>query len=647
MPLTVSHRPDRYLRSPWLRPTADGATLFVLGWDGRATETLWAFALDPTGAPLGDGRPLRSAPRLPVLVRDADAEVPAVTEDPALVDVARADGHEVRVARGGGHSSVLLEGPGGRVTVVWSARATAAAPAVAVVPGRGVWVAFHHNLREDSGRPDLAKWIALRWVATDGSVHRPAAAMTGRDRDREGEEQSFELPSLAVGPGGAVRLFGRGSHAHFRQDLDDGGFRPRVRLGTGDWGCRGRWVACAPLPDGRLVTARREREGVELLVLDAPAGGPPALTPCRVDHPAAPHLDLPAHAPGGADPAAEDGRRTLFGDIHQHSAHSDGIGTADEPYLRARFVYGDDFAALTDHESFLGKRIGPGEWAYLTAVADRHDEPGRFATLHAFEWTGRRYPGPGHKVVYLPSGGAVVSRDEVPDGGALLTAVVAQGGFAVPHHVGWTGADEDAHRPDAQPVWEICSCHGCYLYADHPLGARGDLRDQMVEEVLRRGHRFGFIACSDGHGLLFHHGVGRKRDPFRCGLTAVQARACTREAILEAIRERRCYATSGAKILLDLRARLATGEVVPMGGEVPWESVELMATVRAPSPVASLALVGPAGALATAGGEGREDLVVRARADGVPWVYARAVCEDGERAWSSPIFAGAAPEAPP
>src|SRR5690606_12870758 len=107
--------------------------------------------------------------------------------------------------------------------------------------------------------------------------------------------------------------------------------------------------------------------------------------------------------PNGGDPAQRSGRHTYFGDIHQHSAHSDGIGTADEPYLRARHVYGDDFCALTDHESFLGKRIGPSEWAHLAAVAERHHETGHFVTLFAYEWTGRMHPGPGHKVVYLPS----------------------------------------------------------------------------------------------------------------------------------------------------------------------------------------------------------------------------------------------------
>ena len=78
---------------------------------------------------------------------------------------------------------------------------------------------------------------------------------------------------------------------------------------------------------------------------------------------------------------------------NQHSAHSDGCGTAEEAFARARDLYDDDFAALSDHESFLGKRIGPSEWAHLARVVDAHDEPGRFATIHAYEWTARAHPG--------------------------------------------------------------------------------------------------------------------------------------------------------------------------------------------------------------------------------------------------------------
>jgi hypothetical protein len=364
-------------------------------------------------------------------------------------------------------------------------------------------------------------------------------------------------------------------------------------------------------------------------------GGPPQLTPAIVE--AARVVEL---APGdnvdrGRDPARAHGLVTLFGDIQQHSAHSDGIGSAQEVYVRARHRYGDDFVALTDHEAFLGKRTGPGEWEYLQRVADRFDEPRAFAALYAYEWTGKAYPGPGHKCVYYPTRGLpIVSRDDVPEGRELVARVRELGGFASPHHIGWTGADEAGHDDLGQPLWEICSCHGCYEHVDHPLGQRGNLRDQVVDQMLRKGHRFGFTASSDSHGLLWHHGEARKRDPYRTGLTAVQASDCTREAILSALRMRRCYATSGVKILLDVSA-----DGSPMGSDLPNQTGATF-TVHAvgATTLQSLELVSERGVVTSKNCvalEGELEAHVTGR-----FVYARVTQADGEMAWSSPVFLG-------
>jgi hypothetical protein len=335
------------------------------------------------------------------------------------------------------------------------------------------------------------------------------------------------------------------------------------------------------------------------------------------------------------DPAAARGLVTLFGDIQQHSAHSDGIGSAHEAYLRARHRYGDDFVALTDHESFLGKRTGPGEWEYLQRVAEHYDAPGRFATLYAYEWTGKMYPGPGHKCVYFPTRGLpIISRDDVPEGKALVARIRELGGFSSPHHIGWTGADEAGHDDLGQPLWEICSCHGCYEHVDHALGQRGELREHMADVMLKRGHRFGFTASSDSHGLLYHHGEARKRDPYRTGLTAVQASAVTRDALMEALVARRCYATSGAKIFLDLSASGA-----PMGSELPaHEPTDFMIDAVGSDEIAAIELVGAEGVLLRSEPNARE-ATLKARVMST-FVYARVIQRDGEMAWSSPVFLG-------
>lgn len=625
----LPQRADRYLRSPRLTRSERGVELSVIAWAGlgSAREEVLSFDVGRDGVSLSLGEPRVAETASTILdLRNADrvelAEH-ATDEDHAWHRDAR-----VSIEREAGRSRVILHDT--RRTVVWEGFATASAPALATTQ-TGTWVAFHHNQREDTGEPDLSKWIAVFFVDHAGDVFEPAAPMTDRDRDREGEEQGFEFPTLVVAPSGALTLFGRGSHRFWRQDLDAAGFGARVPLGTsGDWGCRGR-RAHALVDEERILVARRERPGIVLASLPLPVGGAPALQ--RRDLSPSPAARPSRLRPAASDPAERWERRTLFGDIHQHSAHSDGCGTAHEPYLRARHLYGDDFCALSDHESFLGKRIGPGEWSYLERVAEQHDAPGAFATLFAYEWTGKSFPGPGHKVVYSDRPGTeVVSRDAEPTGQGLIRKLKASGSIAVPHHVGWTGADEAAHDPEVQPVWEICSCHGCYLTAQHPLGGRGDLRDQMVEEVLKRGARFGFIACSDGHGLLFHHGVGRKRDPFRTGLTAVQARSNDRTAILAALRERRSYATSGVPIYLDVDA-----EGRPMGSQLGGPS-QIVVRAAGCAPIKTLSLVGPLGVIASVAPNAIE-ATLEARLEAPhAWAYARVEQVDGEMAWSSPVW---------
>ena len=328
--------------------------------------------------------------------------------------------------------------------------------------------------------------------------------------------------------------------------------------------------------------------------------------------------------------------RTFFGDIQQHSAHSDGTGCADESYLRARDVYGDDFVALTDHESFLGKRTAPGEWAYLQAVADRYNSE-MFATLIAYEWTGAMHPGPGHKCVYFPTSPApLISRDEIGDGKRAVEKIASLGGFSSPHHIGWTGANFEAHSEVGQPLWEICSCHGCYEHANHPLGGRGDLQEHTAIDALKRGFRFGFSASSDAHGLLWHHGECRQRDPYRTGLTAVQAPTLSRASIFEALKNRRCYATSGAKIYLDVRTNDE-----PMGTflDAACSDFRVDIDVAGSDGIAAIEIVTDSGFEKQTIPEGQHQIELKARVrSSGGWIYVRITQQDGHMAWSSPVF---------
>jgi hypothetical protein len=519
------------------------------------------------------------------------------------------------------------------------------APDLAVGGPDRLWVAWHANAAREGGGPDVPKWVVL--AALDGArleAFTPAAPMSDRDLEKSGEDQCLEFPVLAPDASGSVTLVARGSHCFYRQELGAAGWGPLVGLGPVVWGCRGRRAAVRAAADGTLLIARREKAGLHVERHAAPtARGAPELAPVPPPLPPARPVRRAARAASKSPKRSAGALPVFFGDLHQHSAHSDGTGTADERYRMAREHYGDDFAALSDHESFLGKKTGPGEWGALEEVAIRHDEPGRFATIFAYEWTAPMHPGPGHKCVYLPRPvRSVLSRDApaTRDGPGLLAAVKSLGGVAFPHHTGWTGADAPSHDPRVQTCWELCSCHGCYeTPGGGPIASRGSLEGQFIRENLDRGLRFGLVASSDGHGLLWHHGIARRRDPFRTGLTGVIAPRLSRAAILAALRARRCYATSGAKIVLSF-----TADETPMGGVARTNGgrVRLRARVEGTAALTSVSVITNGRVLLEERPDGpraRVDLETEVPRDpGWAYYYLRVVQEDDEMAWSSPIW---------
>ena len=194
----------RYLRTPRLSPAeGGGATLHLIAWTPEG-EHLLHVDCDAEGETLGERA---EAPREAIAGLTSE-HPPRPTDDPRDDARAQAAGWGVEVRWHEGRSSVWVTPPSAEPLRVWEALGTATAPAIAPWGG-GVWVAFHHDVREDSGARDIAKWIALRFVDGAGAVFEAAAEMTGRDRDLDGVEQSFEFPSIIVGEDGALDLFGR------------------------------------------------------------------------------------------------------------------------------------------------------------------------------------------------------------------------------------------------------------------------------------------------------------------------------------------------------------------------------------------------------------------------------------------------------
>ena len=348
--------------------------------------------------------------------------------------------------------------------------------------------------------------------------------------------------------------------------------------------------------------------------------------------------------------------RIRWGDLHGHSNLSDGTGLPEDWWRYARDVAALDVAALTDHDHWGVRFIdrNPDLWARLTALAAAMNEPGRFVALPAYEWTSWIH---GHRhVLYFADEGPLFSSldPRYEDPRRLWNALAGLPALTFAHHsAGDPVATNWSFRPpeDIEPVTEVMSVHGSSEAADSPRLVRGARRGNYVRDQLDRGYRLGFVGSGDGHdghpGLAHlspmygwrrarpgestpHAGTG--------GLAAILCEELTREAVLDALKARRCYATSGPRIVID--ARLGPH---PIGTAVDVDALE--------EPVLDLLVVATAGLewidLVRPEGIDRLELAGERRlqvrlpvgdltAGG--YLYVRLRQQDGALAWTSPWF---------
>jgi len=382
------------------------------------------------------------------------------------------------------------------------------------------------------------------------------------------------------------------------------------------------------LGDGGRVTVMVTvpREGIHRLRIRSPSGLDAETNP----------LEVSSSAP-----------RILWGDFHGHSNYSDGTGLPEDYYVYARDVAALDVAALSDHDhwglEFLDAH--PRLWRELRDVTRRMNEPGRFVTLLAFEWTSWAW---GHRhVVYFGDDGPLVSSlaEATDHPTELWRALDGQTAITIAHHpAGGPIAIDWSIPPDPrfEPVTEVSSVHGSSEAEDSPQRIYSPIAGHFVRDALDRGYRLGFVGSGDSHdghpGLVqLVAGTG--------GLAAVLSDERSREGVLSALRARRTYATNGARIILrfSLDDTAMGGTLPPPVPEAPDHAVAVR--VIGTAPLERIDLVRSGAVAVTVEVEGEREV---SWTTAIPplgageYVYVRVVQRDGGLAWSSPIYPAAA-----
>jgi len=281
--------------------------------------------------------------------------------------------------------------------------------------------------------------------------------------------------------------------------------------------------------------------------------------------------------PARATPQQANG--IFWGDLHGHSSLSDGGRRgADEFFRYARDIRGLDFAALADHSFGLAVK---GHWPKLLEAVGEWSQNDRFVALLGYEIM---LTSPlGHRNVYFPEtrGTLLMADYQAGCGGSFPgerleayrkiwdpnirktptigeeIAALENGEFLwTAHHCGDIADVERRHLA----LYEACSEWGvseeCY---------RRNNSTTRLQEVFSRGFSPGLIGASDDHrakaGFMGKAIAQGAPTPYPSGLTAVVCPSLTRRDIYNALKNKRCYATTGARIAIEVHAARDNGKL--------------------------------------------------------------------------------------
>ena len=369
--------------------------------------------------------------------------------------------------------------------------------------------------------------------------------------------------------------------------------------------------------------------------------------------------------------------KLFWGDIHAHRIEvprtkladpllwSYGPATVHEFYRYARDAVHLDFAALTDHDYALTV----DEWRHIQEGAVYYNQPERFVTFLGYEWAWNDGPSADHghrNVLFLHDDMPLISAswqgsNTPQDLYRRLADLSGHDGefIVIPHHTprlanriwhSW----ESMHAGYERLV-EIYSLWGSGEKDGPPYEIRGrskgrqtsayEAMGHFIQDGLLRGLCFGFTGGSESHDGRAAHPVIHgnqyfKQTPFAHppGILGVWARRKTREGLWSSLWGRRTIATTGARIILDVDI-----DNQPIGEwmQTPRAPQQLQVRVHGTAPIACVVVVRNNQDWHVVENPGwdctftLEDLPLP---EGTDWYYTRVVQQDGNVAWSSPIW---------
>lgn len=289
----------------------------------------------------------------------------------------------------------------------------------------------------------------------------------------------------------------------------------------------------------------------------------------------------------------------LVGNLHEHTEISScwpaGCdGTIHDDYRFGIFSEGYDFMGITDH----GYSLNEVYWRKNLRMVDFYSDNDNFVAIPSLEWTlsnGRGNlnikPGAGHKNIFFPSQHEAlkfirnkdeiysVNNEETKDAMALWNFLHHNNidCLTIPHHPADEvhATDWEVHDEKYQTVVEVFQCRGNAEYPGCPREINVT-RHKPIQNpkayidyaLAEKKHQMGFIASGD------HNGIG-------AGLAAVWVKEISQRGIVEGLKNRRCFATTGDKIFIHMTVNGSwANEEATIHGKAPEITFEIESVVK-------------------------------------------------------------------
>jgi hypothetical protein len=331
--------------------------------------------------------------------------------------------------------------------------------------------------------------------------------------------------------------------------------------------------------------------------------------------------------------------RLLRGEFHRHteiSADGGWDGSLEDMWRYAIDAARLDWIGNGDHDNGGGKEY---TWWLIQKTTDLYSQPPSFTPMFTYERS-VAYPR-GHRNVMFAHRGVRTLPRLVGPGGVIdedtrmLYDYLKEHNGICASHTSATGMGTDWRdtNPQFEPFVEIYQGHRqSYEYLGAPRSARrkgesigGWQPLGMVWNALAMQYRLGFQASSDHISTHISYAVALAED-------------ATRAAILDAFRRRHCYAATD-NIIMDVRS----GDHL-MGDEFAATGpVKLNVFVHGTRPLARVDIIKDFRYVYST--EPRTTQVAfqwtddeKGRPPGLSWYYVRAIQDDGELAWASPMW---------